>query len=361
MQMQVLVAAPRQACSCDAVEVACRVISPDFSLLDIDERHWHNWWQLLVPPRVVKQPRWALAVVAGEPPSLLHLAIRSGGTQRIIDGEKLPALTANALASWAQHLGVHGVVVIRNDLLATLSRAIEPQLSLSQDLVEQGLLAMRVIKPLIGRSLWTSPSVIELLPTPSYDAMQRTFDLLIPNHSAMLAYVFENDRSRVHASMIVCKQDGHLMRGTTHRAVQDLVSESSLARDWATGYKRLLSAVEERIAKPSVGVFLSRDAWQRVLVGPADQLGREISNKTIIIDPAPTWLLGLLGGATVAAVAGRGARALASFLPSAARDRASAFAARAQSAMKESGAHPFSMLGFDPIELWASLKDFYRE
>jgi hypothetical protein len=68
----------------------------------------------------------------------------------------------------------------------------------------------------------------------------------------------------------------------------------------------------------------------------------------------------LLGGASVAAVAGRGARALASFLPTAARERANAFAARAQTVMKESGAHPFGLLGFDPIELWASLKDFYR-
>jgi hypothetical protein len=28
--------------------------------------------------------------------------------------------------------------------------------------------------------------------------------------------------------------------------------------------------------------------------------------------------------------------------------------------MKESGAHPFALLGFDPIELWSRLKHHYR-
>ena len=65
---------------------------------------------------------------------------------------------------------------------------------------------------------------------------------------------------------------------------------------------------------------------QRIVTGPPDQLGRELSARRVIIAPAPAWLLGLLGGATVAAVAARGARALAGLLPSATRDRASALA-----------------------------------
>jgi hypothetical protein len=52
--------------------------------------------------------------------------------------------------------------------------------------------------------------------------------------------------------------------------------------------------------------------------------------------------------------------ALASFLPQAARDRAADFADRARTAMKESGANPFSLLGFDPIELWLTLRHYYK-
>jgi hypothetical protein len=28
--------------------------------------------------------------------------------------------------------------------------------------------------------------------------------------------------------------------------------------------------------------------------------------------------------------------------------------------MKDSGAHPFALLGFDPIELWARLRHHYK-
>ena len=47
-----------------------------------------------------------------------------------------------------------------------------------------------------------------------------------------------------------------------------------------------------------------------IITGPSDQLARELNAKRVVIDPAPAWLLGLLGGAAVAAMAGRaGARA----------------------------------------------------
>ena len=79
-----------------------------------------------------------------------------------------------------------------------------------------------------------------------------------------------------------------------------------------------------------------------------------------MIDPAPAWLIGLIGGATVAAVAQRGATALANLLPTAARERAAGLAVRARAAMKDAGAHPFGLLGFDPIELWHAVRAYYR-
>ena len=29
--------------------------------------------------------------------------------------------------------------------------------------------------------------------------------------------------------------------------------------------------------------------------------------------------------------------------------------------MMDSGAHPFAMLGFDPLELWSRLKQYYKQ
>jgi len=139
------------------------------------------------------------------------------------------------------------------------------------------------------------------------------------------------------------------------------VPEASFARDWQKGYKRVLDAVEERYAKPSLALFVERATLMGILTGPSDQLARDLNAKRVVIDPAPAWLLGLLGGAAVAAMAGRAAKGIAAMLPQSARDAASALAQRAQAAMKESGAHPFALLGFDPIELWSRLKHFYRD
>jgi hypothetical protein len=153
-------------------------------------------------------------------------------------------------------------------------------------------------------------------------------------------------------------KDGDTRAGT-HRAI-DLVPESAFARDWEKGYKRVLAAVEERFAKPSVALFLEKATLLRILTGPTDQLPRELNAKHVVIDPAPTWLLGLLGGATVAAMAGRAVTAIAGVLPQRTRDAAANLANRARDVMKESGAHPFALLGFDPLELWSRVKHYYR-
>ena len=47
-------------------------------------------------------------------------------------------------------------------------------------------------------------------------------------------------------------------------------------------------------------------------------------------------------------------------LPQAARERAVGLADRARTAVKDAGAHPFALLGFDPIALWMAVRDYYR-
>ena len=348
------------------------MLSPELELADLDARHWKNWWRLLVPPRVLEQPPWALAVLdshAARPSSttearrVVKLVVTGKGS---IDPATapLPGLDEKSLAAWARSLGVSAVIAVERDLVGTLSAEIEGALRLEQDLVEQGLVALRALKKHAGRGVWTEPPLLEILPAPAYDPLQRTFDLLVPDDSALVAYVMEDDRSRVHSSIIAVKSGGDIVRAATHRAIADLVPESTLGRTWDDkdkGYRRVLSAVEERFAKPSIALFLERATWMRVATGPSDQLARELNAKRVVIDPTPAWLLGLLGGAVVAAMAGRAATALANMLPQGARDRASALASRARDAMMDSGAHPFALLGFDPLELWTRLKHFYRE
>jgi hypothetical protein len=182
----------------------------------------------------------------------------------------------------------------------------------------------------------------------------------VPDRSAFVAYVIDDDRRSIHSSIIAVKDGGDIARAATHRAIADVVPEASFARTWDKGYRRVLEAVEARFARPSLALFAERSTVIGVLTGPSDQLAREVNARRVVIDPAPAWLLGLLGGAAVAALAGRAATALAGMLPQSTRDRASALASRARDAIKDSGAHPFALLGFDPLELWSRIKDYYQ-
>ena len=337
------------------------MISSELELSHLDARHWRNGWRLLVPPRVLDAPAWALVVVDRAPPHVLSVVLAGKDARgRLTSPPPLHAAAPETLAAYAKQLGVGSVIVIDQALIAQLSAEIEGALQFESDGVMQALHALKALKHHAGKGVWTEPPLLDLLPAPAYEPIQRTFDLLVPDRSALLAYVIEDDRARVHTSIIATKESGDITRAATHRALADLVPESAFARDWPQQYKRVLAATEERFAKPSIGLFLERATLMKILTGPSDMLARELNAKRVVIDPAPAWLLGLLGGAAVAAMAGRAASALAAMLPQATRERASALAHRAGAAMKESGAHPFALLGFDPIELWHRLKHHYR-
>jgi hypothetical protein len=336
------------------------VLSADLAMHDLDARHWRNGWELIMPPGLTA-PTFALGFVEGTPPRWVKLVIAGAHAQGAVPLPKTaPALDHRGLTALCRELKVEGAIILDTGVIAAVAAEVERHLTIDQDLAAQGLLALRALKRHAGRGVWTEPALLEILPSPPYEAVQRTFDLLVPDDSALVGYVIDDDRRAIYTSAIAIKRGGDLEEVTTHAAIADVISESALARDWQTAHKRVLRAVEDRFARPAIGVFAERATLLRVLTGPGDQLGRELNARALLIEPAPAWLYGLLGGATALAMASRGARALASMLPAAARTRAADLAARAGDAFKSSGAHPFALLGFDPIALWAQVKHFYR-
>lgn len=311
---------------------------------------------------MLNQPRWALVIVDGGPTNIVKVIVAGEGARGTIEPPTpLADVTPRVLEAYAKALGVHSVIVLERGVIRELSSEIEAALRFDHDGMAQGIVALRALKKQAGKGIWTEPALLDILPAPHAEPIQRTFDLLVPDRSALVAYVIEDDRSRIHTSIIAVKDGGNITRAAQHRAIADLVSETTLARDWDKGgTKRVVEAIEERFAKPSIALFLERATLMKILTGPSDTLARELNAKHVVIDPAPAWLLGLLGGAAVAAMAGRAGRALAAMLPETTRQRASAFAHKAQDAMKASGAHPFALLGFDPIELWSRVKHHYR-
>jgi hypothetical protein len=341
------------------------VLAVNVQVTHIDERQWIAGWRLLTPPSWHQPLRIALAITSGSPPQLEKLVMMGNGSRHDeepmpLEHPPFPGVAPAALRRWRDELGADAVVVIDRDLLATLSKEIESKLRLSQDMVEQGLVAWRAARAHLGRGLWTEPRVLELLPAPTFDAVQRTFDLLIPDDTAIAAYVVDPAAGELHTSLLAVKRRSDIAVVSTHRAIADLVSADHLMADWRQHYRQVNAAVARRLAPPSLGIFVERAALLRILGGPGDQLGRELMNRTLIFDPAPAWLMGLLGGASALAAASRGANALAAMLSPLARQRVAGLAQRAQSAMRDSGAHPFALLGFDPLELWAELRQYYR-
>ena len=316
---------------------------------------------MLLPPAVRTRPRWALAILDDDRLRVLKLVVAGHDARGAVDpaGLTLPPTQAH-LQQCAKRLGVGAVIVLEVGAMASVAAEVEKHITLDMDAAAQGLALLRALKSRSGKGVWSEPNILDILPAPSFDPLQRTFDLLVPDDSALAAYIIADDRKRIAASVIAVKRGGDIVEVTSHAALAGDISEAALARDWGAGYKRVNRAIGERLAKPCVSLFLERATVDKILLGPSDTLGREINARRLIIDPAPTWLLGLLGGATVAAVAQRGAMALANLLPQGARDRAADLADRARTAIKESGANPFGLLGFDPIELWLTLRHYYR-
>lgn len=330
------------------------MLAADPEIAWLDSRHLRNWWRLALPPGLTREPRYALLVL--QQGRLVH-AIRSGEGAIDLASVAYVGTQRQKLAKLKTELAVDGLLVLERDALADLFEGIERGLRVADDFVTQGVGVWQSLRKCDG--IWSEPPLLDLIPPLRSEALQKTFNLLVPNNTSLAVYVFDEDERNVHCSGIALKRDSEICLAAMHPAIGDLVTERELCRDWRENYGRVNEALGERFAKPSISVFLERKAIDRILRGPADQLARELRGRHVIVDPAPAWLQGLLGGAAVAAVATQSAKRVARFLPRGARRMAGDLAGIAQERIKTSAANPFAMLGFDPIELLQRLRGFY--
>jgi hypothetical protein len=333
------------------------MLSREIEIYDLDGAHLAAWLGLLVPPGV-GEPSWAILFI--ESPHRVVHAVRAGTGAVDPATVRLSGTAPADLAQARRALGVGFLAVLTINALGRLQAEIDRRLRLDDDYPGQCLAILRALKQQSGAGIWTEPRVLDLIPPLAQEPLQRTFELLVPNRSAIMAYVFDARPPEVHASVIAVVEDGDISLVTTHLGIADALPGPALARSWRAQTGRVLSLVEERYASPSIGLFADRAALQRILVGPSDQLSREMTAGRVVFDPAPAWLRGLLGGAQLAAFATRSARNLARLVPSSARRAAADLAQSAQERLKSAGAHPFALLGFDPLDLWHRVRAYYR-
>ncbi len=332
------------------------MLADDIAFRDLDSAHVRGWLDLLLPPGLRTGIRWAL-LVCNE--STLHAVIVSGrGAVPVLEAG-FKGTTRGSLAAVRANLNVDVVVAITPTVLeATFTKA-ERELDYSSHITAQAITWLNVWRSHFRRGVWMSPPLLDLIPPLRADALERTADLLVTDPSSLVAYVIADDRRSIEASVIAEFRGNRITEVSTHAAIEKQLPDASFARTWTSQYGRVLDLVGAQFARPSVGLFIEHGAARRILAGPPDQLQLELRRKSAIIDPMPRWLAGLLGGAAAVAVASRGAKRLSALLPERARVIASAAAKSASKRARESGAHPWQVLGFDPIELFGKLQRYY--
>jgi hypothetical protein len=334
------------------------VLADDLELIDLDIAHLRGWLELLVPPPLRAAPSWVLVLCEGGD-SALALASSRGAIEPVdihFGGTSRPALARARAAAGADIL-----VAMETGALSRIAADAEARLALGDHYTAQALSWLDAFRARLHRDIWIDPPLADLIPPLSADALQRTFDLLVPDDSSLVAYVIADDRRSIAASAIAVKRGGRMATASSHQAIAGELPGPALARRWRTEYRGALDRIASRFAEPSAAMFAERAAIRRVLSGPADQLGRELAARNIIIDPMPRWLAALLGGASAAAMAQRGARVLGAWVPKGARRAAAGLAAEAGRQLQGRGMHPWQVLGFDPIDLWKKLRRYYRE
>lgn len=333
------------------------MIAPDLELPFLDRDHIAGWLSLALPPGMLGG-RFALLVLDGGAP--VRLVVRGRGAVPLDVVPERPT-SHRALAELRRALDVGLVIALETEAMGRLVGEIEAALVPGDDYVAQGLAVLRALRHRNGKDLWCEPRLLDLIPPLAADPLQRTFDLLVPDRTTIVAYCVDERAARLHASLIAYKEGGALTAATTHRAIEDALDGRAIARDLRGQVPAILRLVEDRFAPPSIGVFFERGAFYRIAAGPPDQLHAELARRSVILEPTPPWLRALVGGAAAVAAATSGARTLARFLPASARKAAQDLAAAARAQLDDAGLSPFALLGFDPLELWRDVRHFYRD
>jgi hypothetical protein len=105
---------------------------------------------------------------------VIKLVIAGPGAPGAIEPVQLAGTSQRELEAYAKQLGVASVIVVAKELVGRLSAEIESALRLDQDGVAQALIALRALKRHAGHGLWIEPPLLDILPAPGYDPIQRT-------------------------------------------------------------------------------------------------------------------------------------------------------------------------------------------
>ena len=253
-----------------------------------------------------------------------------------LDASLFPWAGPWSLGQHRRSSGAPFAIAVEGEALERIAAAMDRRVVTGDDYVAQLLEVARAGRAELGKGIHVEPDVLGLVPVPSYAALQKTWDTLVPDERSIGLFVF--DEGAVWCSAIVAKQGGEAVRVTTHAALGIARPEMRWGR-----HKEILQAMESRVARPHAALFASLDAWREIVGPEPGALARQVALQRAIIDPAPPWLLALIGAGAMAGVAQSASKLFGRFVPQSVKDTARALS-------------PFAALGFDPIETFTKIR-----
>jgi hypothetical protein len=241
------------------------------------------------------------------------------------------------------------VVVVRVESIPTLWTELQQVMgSAEDDFLAQGLAALRLLRNAESDSLIFEPRLFGDLPIPTYDAVQRSFNQMLPDDKTLVFYLI--DQGRVWTSLIARKRAGDIDLITTHQGIEKTIRWDN----YRTAAKEVLQEVGQRFAPPHVGLFLSLQVWSQFIHGDRSAIARAMATRKAIVDPAPAWLLALVGAAAFSDAANRSARLAGKLLSK--TPFSGVLLSEGAQRMMQRVANPLEALGLDPWDMirWAN-------
>ncbi len=352
------------------------MISRDLQVDQIDPQHFANLWRLMHPPTGGDpEPRiWGplaqiFSAPAPDPDSLSALSPRLPAlvlftgrrVVRVIQvgGGVLPhaELRSPSQADLKAFRVAHElpfIAAVDLEALPRLWAEAQRKVKLEDDLVAQELCMLRVFQGALGRQVLVEPQLMGSMPLPTYAMLQNAFDHMLPDGRSFVFYLV--DQGRIWTSLIAVKKGGDIVRVTSHAAIAREVRFSSIRSD----AKAVNSAVAQHLAPPHIGIYLPLRIWHELVAGDRSAIARALANRQAILDPAPKWLLAIVGAGAMAEVATRSMH-LAGKLLSATK-LGSRFLPDGGKAKKlvQRAANPLEMIGLDPWEMLRWSRDWTR-
>ncbi|MFH1131528.1 MAG: hypothetical protein V1754_09340 [Pseudomonadota bacterium] len=343
------------------------MISKDLRIQDIDAEHFTNLFRLMNPPT---DDLWLSKT--GSPLGILERLVGVNRGQR--EGDKIPigmpavalvqkrkvvrvfrlgggtmppgslrSLEPSDLRTFRKEHGIPFLVAVDIEALPQIWADMQREVKLEDDLMSQYLCMLRIFQKAMGHSVWMEPRLLNVLPWPSYELLQMTFNHVLPDGKTFVFYLV-NDR-RIWTSLIVGKRAGDIWLITTHKAISHRIEFSSI-REIA---RQVLKSVSVRFGPPHVGVFLPLGCWAKFVAGDRSAIAIAMASRNAIVDPAPPWFLALIGAGVVTEAASRSVRLAGKLLAN--TPLRSRFLSQGAERLVQNVINPLEALGLDPWEI----------